>query len=178
MLIWRWPHLCYKFFMSNDPSSATVKQLSQTDLELARSLLDVFGAAFEDETTYDASASSDAYLKKLLTRQHFIALVALVDGEVVGGLAAYEMEKLEQERSEIYIYDLAVLENHRRKHIATRLINAVREIAASRGAWVVFVQADHGDDPAIALYSGLGTRADVLHFDIAVADDEKDAGQG
>jgi hypothetical protein len=30
------------------------------------------------------------------------------------------------------------------------------------------VQADHGDDPAIALYTGLGTREDVLHFDIAV----------
>jgi aminoglycoside 3-N-acetyltransferase I len=32
---------------------------------------------------------------------------------------------------------------------------------------VIYVQADHGDDPAIALYSGLGRREDVLHFDIA-----------
>jgi aminoglycoside 3-N-acetyltransferase I len=30
------------------------------------------------------------------------------------------------------------------------------------------VQADHGDDPAIKLYSKLGHREDVLHFDIAV----------
>jgi aminoglycoside 3-N-acetyltransferase I len=30
------------------------------------------------------------------------------------------------------------------------------------------VQADLGDAPAIALYSKLGTREDVLHFDIAV----------
>jgi aminoglycoside 3-N-acetyltransferase I len=30
------------------------------------------------------------------------------------------------------------------------------------------VQADHGDDPAIALYTKLGTREDVLHFDIPV----------
>jgi aminoglycoside 3-N-acetyltransferase I len=30
------------------------------------------------------------------------------------------------------------------------------------------VQADHGDDPAIALYTKLGTREDVLHFDIEV----------
>jgi len=28
------------------------------------------------------------------------------------------------------------------------------------------VQADLGDDPAIALYTKLGQREDVLHFDI------------
>ena len=30
----------------------------------------------------------------------------------------------------------------------------------------MYVQADLGDDPAIALYSKLGRREDVLHFDI------------
>lgn len=90
------------------------------------------------------------------------------DGVVVGGLAAYELRKFEQERSEVYIYDLAVAEAHRREGIATAPIEELRSIAAARGAWVVFVQADLGDDPAIALYSKLGTREDVLHFDIAV----------
>ena len=50
-----------------------------------------------------------------------------------------------------------------------RLRQQRRHIAAERGAWVIFVQADRGDDPAIALYSKLGTREDVLHFDIAPA---------
>jgi aminoglycoside 3-N-acetyltransferase I len=48
------------------------------------------------------------------------------------------------------------------------LIEALQREAAAMGAWVVFVQADHGDDPAIALYTGLGTREEVLHFDIPV----------
>jgi len=30
------------------------------------------------------------------------------------------------------------------------------------------VQADHGDDPAIALYDKLGAREEVLHFDLPV----------
>jgi aminoglycoside 3-N-acetyltransferase I len=30
------------------------------------------------------------------------------------------------------------------------------------------VQADYGDDPAIALYEKLGRREDVMHFDIPV----------
>jgi aminoglycoside 3-N-acetyltransferase I len=154
----------------DDSSPAKIRQLCPGDTALARGLLSVFGVAFEDRDTYDPGASRDVYLEKLLARDYFIALVAQVDGEVVGGLAAYEMAKLEQERSEIYIYDLAVLESHRRRHIATLLIDTVRRIAVDRGAWVVFVQADHGDDPAIALYTSLGTREDVLHFDIAPSD--------
>jgi len=89
--------------------------------------------------------------------------------EVVGGLAAYELRKFEQERSEIYIYDLAVASAHRREGIATALIEHLKPIAADRGAYVIFVQADLGDEPAIALYTKLGTREDVLHFDIRVA---------
>lgn len=38
----------------------------------------------------------------------------------------------------------------------------------ARAAYVIFVQADVGDEPAIALYTKLGVREEVLHFDIAV----------
>ena len=48
------------------------------------------------------------------------------------------------------------------------MINILREMAAARAAYVIFVQADIEDDPAIALYTKLGIREDVLHFDIAV----------
>lgn len=85
----------------------------------------------------------------------------------MGGITAYELPKFEQERSEIYIYDLAVAALHRRKGVATALINEMRKIASSRGAYVIFVQADHGDEPAIALYTKFGTGESVLSFDIA-----------
>lgn len=85
---------------------------------------------------------------------------------MVGGLAAYVLQKFEQERSEICIYDLAVLEEYRRQHLATGLINELKEIAREIGAYVIYVQADHGDEPAIKLYESLGTREEVLHFDI------------
>lgn len=47
-------------------------------------------------------------------------------------------------------------------------IEAMRAIGVTRGAWMLFVQADHGDDAAVALYTRLGLREDVMHFDIAV----------
>jgi aminoglycoside 3-N-acetyltransferase I len=131
-------------------------------------MLTVFGEAFGDAASYGAARPGAAYLERLLASDHFIALAALSDDEVVGGLAAYELPKFEQERSEIYIYDLAVAAPHRRRGVATALIEVLRRIAGARGAYVIFVQADRGDDAAIALYGKLGTREDVLHFDIPV----------
>ena len=133
-----------------------------------QALLTTFGQAFDEVETYSTARPRAAYLERLLGNDYFIALAAMNGGEVVGGIAAYELYKFEQERSEIYIYDLAVAAAHRREGIATALIQDLRKIASVRGAYVIFVQADLGDAPAIALYTKLGTREDVLHFDIAV----------
>jgi aminoglycoside 3-N-acetyltransferase I len=148
--------------------SYSVRRLDADDLAPFDALLTVFGEAFEDVETYGARRPSPAYVRQLLESATFIAVAAFTDGIVVGGLAAYELRKFEQERSEVYVYDLAVAEAHRRQGIATALIEELRRIASARGAWVIYVQADHGDEPAIALYTKLGAREDVLHFDIAV----------
>ena len=142
--------------------------LTPGDVALMKAMLTVFGEAFGEVETYRDAQPGAAYLQRLLGGECFIALAALKDGAVVGGLAAYELRKFEQERSEIYIYDLAVAAAHRREGIATALIQELRKIAAARGAYVIFVQADLGDAPAIALYSKLGVREDVLHFDIPI----------
>ena len=131
-------------------------------------MLAVFGEAFDEVETYSSARPGSDYFHRLLSSNYFIALAALKGDEVVGGMAAYELHKFEQERSEIYIYDLAVAAAHRREGIATALILELKKIAAARGAYVIYVQADLGDDPAIAFYTKLGTREDVLHFDIAV----------
>ncbi len=149
-----------------------IRQLTADDIPLMDALLTMFGTAFEDPDNYSAHRPGAAYLRRLLGSDTFIALAAMQDGEVVGGIAAYELPKFEQERSEIYLYDLAVLANFRRCGIATALIEALQRIAAARGAYVVFVQADTGieDEPAIALYSKFSPHQEVLHFDIEVPD--------
>jgi aminoglycoside 3-N-acetyltransferase I len=142
--------------------------LGPDDIDRLRRLNALFGKVFAEPGTYQASPPSDAYLRRLLLDERNLVLAAHSGDEVVGGLVAYQLDKFEQERSEIYIYDLAVAEHRRREGIATALIGRLGDIAAERSAWVIYVQADYGDDPAIALYEKLGTREEVLHFDIAV----------
>ena len=143
-----------------------IDRLGPTDIVRFRKLNALFGEAFAAPGTYGAEPPSDAYLEALLAKEHVIALVAVAGEDVLGGLVAYELDKFERARREVYIYDLAVSERHRRQGIATALIEHLRKIAARRGAWVIYVQADYGDDPAIALYEKLGIREEVLHFDI------------
>lgn len=147
-----------------------IQTLRPDDVALMRALSRFFGEVFGDAATYSKQQPGDDYLLRLLGSDTFIALAALQDGKVVGGLAAYELRKFEQARSEIYIYDLGVAASCRRQGIATALIAELQGIAADRGAWVVFVQADTDEDDAaaIALYSKLGTREEVLHFDLSV----------
>jgi aminoglycoside 3-N-acetyltransferase I len=150
------------------PAHYTYRQLARADVRLLKDLLRVFGEAFGQPDTYQHAVPSDDYLAWLLSKPHFIALVAMSGDEVAGGLAAYELDKFEQDRREIYIYDLAVAEHHRRRRVATGLIRALSTTASRRNAYVIFVQADLTDAPAIALYESLGTKETALHFDIAV----------
>ena len=142
--------------------------LTAADVPLMKGLLKMFGHAFDDVVTYQNAVPDDGYLGSLLAKRHFIALAATAGNEVVGGLAAYVLDKFERDRREIYIYDLAVAEEHRRRGIATALINRLIDIARDRRAYAIFVQADSDDDPAIKLYETLGAKEEVYHFDIAV----------
>jgi aminoglycoside 3-N-acetyltransferase I len=143
-------------------------QLRPDDLSVFKDLLRLFGEAFEDRSTYQDAVPSDSYLRGFLGLDHVMVIAVSQGDAVVGGLVAYELIKFERERREIYIYDLAVAADHRRKRVATNLIEELRRVAGARGAYVMFVQADRGDAAAIALYDSLGIREDVLHFDIPV----------
>ncbi len=149
----------------------TIRRPGAGDLDALKAMNALFAEVFEDPESY-VPGPPDSYLARLAGREQFIALTASIDGELAGCLVGYELMKLEQQRSEIYIYDLSVSERFRRRGVATALIEALKPIARACGAWMIFVQADPVDPPAVALYDKLGVREQVLHFDISPADDQ------
>jgi aminoglycoside 3-N-acetyltransferase I len=162
-------------FMRNSEAKTTARKFSIMRLvpgQVAqfRQVNEVFARAFDDPDSYSAHKPSDEYLQGLLQKPHVIVLASLAGDEVVAGLVAYVLEKFEQERSEVYIYDIGVREDFRRLGIATSLINELKRHAREIGAWVVYVQADKGEEdiPAQRLYESLGEREDVFHYDIDV----------
>lgn len=151
-------------------STFVVQRLEPGEATRFRELNQLFREAFGDDYPMDSRRPTDAYLESLLAKPHVIPLIALDGGRVVGGLVAYLLDKFEQARSEIYIYDLAVAEAYRRRGIARSLIFELKKIAKKAGAWVIYVQADkdEADKPARELYASLGEREDVFHYDIQV----------
>lgn len=147
--------------------AAPIRRLTADDIAAHRNVLSLYAKAFDDDDSYLTAQPDDSYLRDLLARPDFIEVAAFDGDAVVGALSGYVLPKFEQARSEIYIYDLAVAETHRRRGIAESLVAALNPIAREAGVWVIYVQADYGDEPAIALYTKLGAREDVMHFDIS-----------
>jgi aminoglycoside 3-N-acetyltransferase I len=146
----------------------STRVIGPDDIGTLRAVLALFAGAFDAPETYVAKQPKDEYLQRLLSSETFVAIAALAESGVIGGLAGYVLPKFEQARSEFYIYDLAVAAEHRRRGVATALIETLKVLAADRGIHVIFVQADYGDEAAVALYTKLGTREDVMHFDITL----------
>src|SRR5687767_1728187 len=141
-----------------------VRVLDPGDVAFLRDMLSMFGRAFGEPAIYAERQPDDPYLRSLLASDTFIAVAAVAGSKVIGGIAGYVLHKFEQVRSELYIYDLAVEEHSRRQGVATAMISELQNLAVARGIYVVFVQADRDDEPAISLYTKLGVREDVLHF--------------
>lgn len=147
----------------------TLLRLGTDNVDALRSLNALFADVFDDTQSYSEQPPSDAYMREFLADDHHIVLVAQNAGRVIGGLVAYHLPKFERERSEVYVYDLAVSTEHHHQGIGKALMTKVREVAQSLGAYVVFVQADEADD-AVEFYRALNPSEEIAtrNFDFTI----------
>lgn len=138
----------------------TMRRLSATDTSTLQVLNALFGEVFEDAKSYELHKPSASYLRTFLEDSNHIVLVAEANKGVVGGLVAYCLTKFEQERKEVYVYDLAVAPSYQRHGIGKNLIEAIQKVAKGMGAYVVFVQADEGDK-AINFYEAMNPSENI-----------------
>jgi aminoglycoside 3-N-acetyltransferase I len=85
-----------------------------------------------------------------------------------GGVAAYQLMKFERERSEIYIYDLAVDAAQRRGGVAAALIDELKTIGKARGAYVNFFRPITGTSRPSRATRRSEFEKTCFHFDIAI----------
>jgi aminoglycoside 3-N-acetyltransferase I len=129
-----------------------VERLTTGNVDLARALFATMARVFAT----DADVLSDSYLTRLLDRDDFWALAALVDGQVVGGLTAHTLPLTRAEVSEVFIYDIAVVPDWHRQGVGRQLMSTLRSQAAGADIRVAFVSADNEDTHALDFYRALG----------------------
>ena len=135
-------------------------RLKAGDRELAKQLFSVMAAAFEEER----APLGDAYIDRLLAREDFWAIAAFDGGEIIGGVTAHTLPMTRNESSEVFLYDLAVRSDHRRKGVGRQLVAELRNRAAASGIGDVFVPADDEDVHALDFYRALGGAASPVTF--------------
>lgn len=131
-----------------------IRRLTTDDTTTLQSLNALFADVFQDPKSYAEHKPDHNYLTDFLSDEKHIVIVAEVDGRVVGGLVAYFLDKFEQQRREVFVYDVAVAADRQRQGIGKQLMDAVKVEAKKLGAYAVFLQADEGD-AAIHFYESL-----------------------
>jgi aminoglycoside 3-N-acetyltransferase I len=126
-----------------------IRLLSTKDIDFAGDLLYYFREEFSDDKPFRLS---DERLKEVLTQKDFYILGAFVEGTIVGGITAYKLLGSNYLHPELFIYDLAVKPEFRRRGIAAKLIKTAQELGAKIGATETFVFAEMDDEQAMKFY--------------------------
>jgi aminoglycoside 3-N-acetyltransferase I len=111
----------------------------------------------------DAEPRSD-----LLAEERTIFLVAFDGHDPVGFLLAYELLRRRGDRSQLFVYEVGVDEERRRRGVATALFRELSRIARARGIARGFVVTNEANEAAMELYRSVGggrPSADDVLFD-------------
>jgi ribosomal protein S18 acetylase RimI-like enzyme len=82
-------------------------------------------------------------------------LIAYSDGEPAGFVSSVEMTHPDK-GTEMFLYELGVGEAHRRKGVATALVEALKDLARERGNYGMWVLCDEDNEAAVKTYRRAG----------------------
>jgi ribosomal protein S18 acetylase RimI-like enzyme len=120
-------------------------------------------------STYDGPGDPEA----LLADPRTLMLVAFDAKRPVGLVLAHELPRRHGVRAKLFVYEVDVAESHRRRGIASALLDRIAELARERGIPAGFVLTEPGNGPANALYRSAGgaTAQVAVQWDFSYTDD-------
>ena len=95
-------------------------------------------------------------MKRFLENKGTYLVVAEDEEEPVGFLLAYVLPRIDRNSAKLFIYELEVAAEHRRKGIGTALINFVRKIVKEEKFMNAFVFTSYSNKEAVEFYKHTG----------------------
>jgi len=139
-----------------------VVKIGATEISLAKTLIKLLEEVFDMERMEN---SGDDYLAKLLQNPMFVVYAVLFEGNVVGGLTAWELPLYRVELSEMFLYDIGVHADHRRKGLGKLLMETLHSYCREKGIKESFLDAHEEDQHALDFYRAIGGREEkVVQF--------------
>ncbi|GAB5399315.1 MAG: hypothetical protein Aureis2KO_09000 [Aureisphaera sp.] len=138
-----------------------IRKLNEKDIELANDLLKCWGIV-QDKPQAPSNKRSSLPIKERLSDINFHVLVAINKGKVVGGLTAYTLPIFTKDETELFLYEIETLENHRREGIATMLIDRLKQLCNELKVRTIFLCTDLENEAAQALYANTGGHRETV----------------
>ena len=110
---------------------------------------------------FDGPPHADAVRRFLADPGHHL-LIAYSDGTPVGFVSGVELTHPDK-GTELFLYELAVDEDHRREGIGAALAAALRELALERGCYDMWVLTDDENEAALKTYRKSGSTESSTH---------------
>jgi len=110
---------------------------------------------------FDSAAKPDAVARFLVDPNHHL-LLAIAGGKPIGFVSGVELTHPDK-GTEMFLYELAVDEGHRRLGVASELVAALRDLARKRGCYDMWVLTDDDNAAALATYRKSGTDEESSH---------------
>jgi len=95
-------------------------------------------------------------VRHYLADERNIFLIAYEGGEAIGFLRGTELGQLRSLRKQMFLYEMAVEESHRRRGVGTALVKALLRECRDLGCDEVFVFTDPANEAAVRLYRSTG----------------------
>ena len=134
-----------------------IKRMGKSDLELVTKMLNELGNPL----------SSLGNITDFLDNKSNYFLAYLIDGEIVGYLIAYVLQRYDGRNEMLYLHEIDIKETYRRQGIATKLLKEIEGIRKSEGFIKMFLITNKSNDAAVKLYdsmNGINTSDDNIVY--------------
>ena len=111
---------------------------------------------------YDGPPRRDAVERFLVDPTHHL-LLAYDGARPVGFVSGVEMTHPDK-GTEMFLYELAVDEDHRRRGVGRALVEALTGVARARGCYDLWVLTEEENEAAVATYRRAGGSAPSSHI--------------
>lgn len=132
-----------------------IRRLTVTDTAYAIAAVQRFKGRFPDADSMEA----------FLSGAENVLLVAEEENAPLGFLLAYRLARWDQARPMLFLYEIEVLEAHRRRGIGRALVAELQAIGRREGCLKLFVITNAANEAAMALYQATGAQR-LSHDDV------------
>jgi aminoglycoside 3-N-acetyltransferase I len=102
-----------------------------------------------------------AAVRSYLADERNVFLIAYEGSEAIGFLRGTELGQLRSKRKQMFLYEIAVAEEFRRRRVGTALISALLKDCRELGFAEVFVFTDPANEAAVGLYRSTGATTET-----------------